>query len=130
MKSTSNLRTSTLYDPIRHAERLEKIHRFSFPENSWRHYEEFAPLPRVLLSIGDAICRFSPMYGQGMTVASQEACILRDLLQMRAGQSDPLATIAESLLAEVQPAIDGMVECGHSRLRPPGNSWRTTSQSG
>lgn len=105
IKSASNLRTRTLYDAIRHAERLEKIHRFSFPENSWRHYEELTQFPRGLLPIGDAICRFNPMYGQGMTVASQEACILRDLLQMRAGQPDPLATIAESYLAEVQPAI-------------------------
>jgi 2-polyprenyl-6-methoxyphenol hydroxylase-like FAD-dependent oxidoreductase len=77
---TQQLRTSTIYDSIKGARRLDGIHRFSVPENSWLHYERLGDFPRGLLPIGDAICRFNPVYGQGMTIVAQEACILGDLL--------------------------------------------------
>ena len=37
-------------------------------------------MPVGLIPIGDAVCRFNPIYAQGMTVAAQEALLLRDLL--------------------------------------------------
>jgi 2-polyprenyl-6-methoxyphenol hydroxylase-like FAD-dependent oxidoreductase len=83
---TQQLRTSTIYDGIKGAQRLDGIHRFSIPENSWQHYERLEDFSRGLLPIGDAICRFNPVYGQGMTVAAREACILKDLLAKRTGR--------------------------------------------
>ncbi len=99
------LRTPTLYDALKTAEPLDKVHRFAFPESSWRHFERLKDFPRGLVPIGDAICRFNPVYGQGMAIAAVEACVLKDLLRERAGDSDPLAGLGQAYFAGVQPHI-------------------------
>jgi 2-polyprenyl-6-methoxyphenol hydroxylase-like FAD-dependent oxidoreductase len=62
---------------IRAAETLDDIVRFRFPANVRRHYTD---LPGGLLPLGDAVCAFNPIYGQGMTVAALEAMALREAL--------------------------------------------------
>jgi 2-polyprenyl-6-methoxyphenol hydroxylase-like FAD-dependent oxidoreductase len=103
---TQQLRTSTIYDMAKRARPTEKIHRFGLPENVWRHYERLTDFPRGLLPIGDAICRFNPIYGQGMTVAAMEARILRSLLRMRAHTKDPLAALGQAFFASARPLIE------------------------
>lgn len=44
-----------------------------------------------MLPFGDSICRFNPVYGQGMSVAAQEARLLHEVLQRHAGEPEPLA---------------------------------------
>ncbi|WIA39609.1 hypothetical protein OEZ86_005691 [Tetradesmus obliquus] len=58
---------------------------FNGLSSTWRHYEEVA-LPEGLLVLGDSICSFSPVYGQGMTVAAQEIAVLHKLLLQRAAR--------------------------------------------
>jgi 2-polyprenyl-6-methoxyphenol hydroxylase-like FAD-dependent oxidoreductase len=54
------------------------VHRF--PTSVRRHYERLPALPDGLLVSGDAVASFTPVYGQGMTVAALEALQLRDAL--------------------------------------------------
>jgi 2-polyprenyl-6-methoxyphenol hydroxylase-like FAD-dependent oxidoreductase len=91
---------------VRRARPTEKIHRFALPDNTWRHYERLTDFPRGLLPIGDAICRFNPIYGQGMTVAAMEARILRSLLRMRSHTRDPLAALGQAFFASARPLIE------------------------
>jgi 2-polyprenyl-6-methoxyphenol hydroxylase-like FAD-dependent oxidoreductase len=101
------LRTRTIYDAIKHARPAGMPQRFGLAESSWRHYETVADLPRGLIPIGDAICRFNPVYAQGMSVAAKEASILADLLGQCTRGAGSLAGLTEEFLAEVQPWIAG-----------------------
>ncbi|MCA9687357.1 MAG: hypothetical protein KC457_34670, partial [Myxococcales bacterium] len=62
------------------AKPLGKIRRFSFPRQIRQRYEKLRRYPERYLILGDAVCSFDPVFGQGMSVASSEAVILRDLV--------------------------------------------------
>jgi 2-polyprenyl-6-methoxyphenol hydroxylase-like FAD-dependent oxidoreductase len=100
------LRTPTIYNAISHARRLDGVARYGFPESVRRHFERLDYFPRGLLPIGDAICRFDPVYGQGMSVAAQEACLLRKILERLGAESNPIAGLASTFFTEVQPLIE------------------------
>jgi 2-polyprenyl-6-methoxyphenol hydroxylase-like FAD-dependent oxidoreductase len=100
------LRTPTIYNAIRHAERLDSVARYGFPESIRRHFERLDGFPRGLLPIGDAICRFNPVYGQGMSVAAMEACLLKRLLERLGESGDPIAELAPTFFAEMQALIE------------------------
>ena len=100
------LRTPTMYNAIKHAKRLGEVVRYSVPESVRRHFEGLETFPRGLLPIADAICRFNPVYGQGMSVAALEACLLRRLLERPAEKGDPIAGLAPAFFAEVPALIE------------------------
>ena len=99
------LRTPTLYDATRRAKRISEIYGFNVPANVRRHFERLPRFPRGLIPIADAVCRFNPLYGQGMSVAALEARLLDQLLERRKGSADPLENLAPAFFEEIQPLL-------------------------
>ena len=75
-----SLRSPLLAEAIAGATPLSAIHGYRRTENRRRHYERLEKWPDRLLVLGDALCAFNPVYGQGMTVSAQAAEVLNDSL--------------------------------------------------
>ncbi len=74
-----------LHDALAVAEPISPIYGYRNTANRLRHYEQLERLPDGLAIIGDAVCAFNPVYGQGMTVAALGAEVLDASLRDRAG---------------------------------------------
>ncbi|HKU76055.1 MAG TPA: FAD-dependent monooxygenase [Pyrinomonadaceae bacterium] len=78
-----SLPVSTIYDAMRSAEPISPIKTHRATQNRIRRFEN-AELPDNFLLLGDAVCAFNPVYGQGMTIASLGAVTLqKNLIEQR-----------------------------------------------
>uniref|UniRef100_A0AAU2JVM5 Squalene epoxidase domain-containing protein n=1 Tax=Streptomyces sp. NBC_00049 TaxID=2903617 RepID=A0AAU2JVM5_9ACTN len=103
---TRSLRSPALYDTLRDAKPLSSAIGFRSTANEWRHYERLDRWPTGFVVLGDAACRFNPVYGHGMTVAALAADALRKEIRDLEPKHIPAAarriqrrTVAESEVA-------------------------------
>ena len=106
MQFVASFRTPTIHNAIRAARPIEDVARFRMPSSVRCAYHELDSFPRGLIPLDDSACRFPPIFGQGMSVAAQECCVLAGLIESRRWRADPLDGLAEAFLAEIQPLLE------------------------
>jgi 2-polyprenyl-6-methoxyphenol hydroxylase-like FAD-dependent oxidoreductase len=87
LEFVQSLRHPLLYETIKDATPLSPVQSYRRTENCWRHYEKLKRFPEGIIALGDAVCAFNPIYGQGMTTAALSALLLDQALT----QTSPLA---------------------------------------
>ncbi|PFN27797.1 NAD(P)-binding protein [Bacillus cereus] len=78
-----NLSIPNVTEFLNKAEGITDIKTYKIPYQVRRRFDLVNNFPEGLLVVGDAHCRFDPVFGQGVSVAAMEAHQLQLLLQRR-----------------------------------------------
>jgi 2-polyprenyl-6-methoxyphenol hydroxylase-like FAD-dependent oxidoreductase len=106
LEASRSLITPTVYNALRYAQPPGSIRHYRFPVSTWKHFERLPHLPRGVLPIADAFCRFNPIHGQGMSSAGKQALLLQDVLDRAAEDPDPIAALQAGFMTEVASVLE------------------------
>ncbi|HEY7639955.1 MAG TPA: FAD-dependent monooxygenase [Steroidobacteraceae bacterium] len=106
MAFARSLQVPDLYEALRTGEPLIEPVRYGFQASLRRHYEKLKRFPSGLLVLGDALCSFNPVYGQGMSAASMYADALQACLQERVASGRSLRDLWRTFFREAARAAD------------------------
>lgn len=72
-----SLRSPALREALEAARPVSPIWAYRRTQNRLRDFAALRRWPDGFVVLGDAVCRFNPVYGQGMTIAAESALVLR-----------------------------------------------------
>jgi 2-polyprenyl-6-methoxyphenol hydroxylase-like FAD-dependent oxidoreductase len=112
---------------LRDAEPLGPISTMRFPRERRRFYERMRRRPGGLVVVGDALCSFNPLFGQGVSVAALEAVALDGALGRAGVEGAPDAYFRAARAVVDDPwRLATLTDLIYPRAvghRPPGARW-------
>ena len=106
LEASRALTTPTVYHTLRYATPPYGTRHYRFPASIWKHFERSPRLPRGVLPVADALRRFNPIHGQGMSSAAKQARLLQDVARRAVAEPDPIAALQTGFMAEVASVIE------------------------
>jgi 2-polyprenyl-6-methoxyphenol hydroxylase-like FAD-dependent oxidoreductase len=106
LEASRSLIRPTVYNALRYAQPPDGIRHYRFPVSTWKHFERLPRLPRGVLPVADAFCRFNPIHAQGMSSAAKQARLLQDVLDRAAADPDPIAALQSGFMSEVASVLE------------------------
>ena len=80
-----SLANPNLSKVLEHRTGQDTVRRYTNMNNEWNRYHRIRDWPQRLIALGDAVCVFNPVYGQGLTIAAMHAELLQRMLAARRG---------------------------------------------
>lgn len=80
LEALQQLPSTIIYNAVCQAKPVTPITIYNPPGNRLRQYEKLTRQPENFVVLGDAVCSFTPIYGQGMTVAALGVMALDECL--------------------------------------------------
>ena len=112
----ARLRSPLISEMLPLFEPISKMTGYRLSKNRWRHYETWKENLAGFIAIGDSVCVFNPNQGQGMSVASSGAGILRKCLaQTTSPRQLPKLFFAEQARFQINPWRNAV--CNDLRFR-------------
>jgi 2-polyprenyl-6-methoxyphenol hydroxylase-like FAD-dependent oxidoreductase len=71
-----------------------------------RHFDRLETFPERLLHVGDVVCSFDPVFGQGMASAALQVLSLGNLLAARQDNPDPLAGLERAFFTRIGKLVE------------------------
>ena len=128
---TRSLRHPVIADALAAAEPVTPIRGYRGTANRLWRYERMRRWPERFVVLGDAVCAFNPIYGQGMSTAAIAAetldtCLRNQWRRYRAGDLDGLARRFQRRLAG-RNADPWMLSTGEDLRFPTTTGMRVTA---
>lgn len=105
-----SLGISAIGDVVGASEPLSDVVRYRFAGSQRQRYDRLSAFPEGLIVLGDGVCSFNPIYGQGMTVSAIEAECLDGALALARREGGIGPGFAQRWFATIRPVIDAAWE--------------------